>query len=86
MAGLEACATQMIPERSLIMTSRATIGECAIDLIPTSTNQGFKNIIPVSDVDVEFLYHLMTTQQARLSRLSSGSTFLEVGAKQLGTE
>ncbi len=66
------------------MTSRATIGECAINLVPMATNQGFKNIVPFDDVDVEFLYYMMTTQKAGLIALCGGSTFLEIGKKQLG--
>ena len=65
------------------MTSRATIGECAINLIPVTTNQGFKNIVPFAEIDVEFLYYLMTTQKTGLVTLCAGSTFLEIGKKQL---
>jgi type I restriction enzyme S subunit len=65
------------------MTSRATIGECAINLIPMTTNQGFKNIVPFATVDVEFLYYKMTTQKNGLIALCGGSTFLEIGKKQL---
>ena len=65
------------------MTSRATIGECAINLVAMTTNQGFKNIVPFPEIDVEFLYYLMTTQKAGLISLCGGSTFLEIGKKQL---
>lgn len=67
------------------MTSRATIGECAINVVAMTTNQGFKNIVPFPEIDVEFLYYLMTTQKAGLMSLCGGSTFLEIGKKQLGT-
>jgi len=82
-AGLKASSAEIIPPRSLIMTSRATIGECAINLIPVTTNQGFKNIVPFADIDVGFLYYMMTTQRAGLLALCGGSTFLEIGKKQL---
>lgn len=64
------------------MTSRATIGECAINRVPMATNQGFKNLIPTA-VDNEFLYYMMTMQKDRLISLCTGSTFLEIGKKQL---
>jgi len=83
-AGLKASSAEIIPPRSLIMTSRATIGECAINLVALTTNQGFKNIVPFPEIDVEFLYYLMTTQKAGLISLCGGSTFLEIGKKQLG--
>ena len=34
--------------------------------------------------DVEFLYYLITTQTSNLASLCGGSTFLEIGKKQLG--
>ena len=80
--GLRCSSAEVIPSNSIIMTSRATIGECAINTVPMTTNQGFKNLIP-STTDCEFLYYLMTTQKERLIQLCGGSTFLEVGKKQL---
>lgn len=80
--GLQVSSAEVIPPNSIIMTSRATIGECAINTIPMTTNQGFKNLIP-SKVDSEFLYYLMTTQKHRLIQLCAGSTFLEIGKSQL---
>ena len=65
------------------MTSRATIGECAINQVPLSTNQGFKNFIPFVSVDVEFLYYLLITKKQDFISLCGGSTFLEIGKKQL---
>lgn len=67
------------------MTSRATIGECAINTVPLATNQGFKNLVPFEGMDCEFLYYLLTTQKDRLLRLCSGSTFPEIGKAQLST-
>jgi len=81
-AGLRASSAEVIPPNSIIMTSRATIGECAINTVPMTTNQGFKNLIPLK-ADPEFLYYLMTTQKDRLKQLCGGSTFLEIGKKQL---
>jgi type I restriction enzyme S subunit len=84
-AGLRLSSAETVPIFSVIMTSRATIGECAINTVPMTTNQGFKNLVPKDDVDCEFLYYLMTTQKARLTALCAGSTFLEIGKKQLSS-
>lgn len=81
--GLKASAAELIPPNSIVMTSRATIGECAINSCEVATNQGFKNLIPHPDTDVEFLYYLMTTQKMALTNLCGGSTFLEIGKTQL---
>jgi type I restriction enzyme S subunit len=82
-SGLQASSAEIIPPQSLIMTTRATIGECAINTLPMTTNQGFKNIVPSPVVGTEFLYYLMSTQKQRLISLCGGSTFLEIGKKEL---
>ena len=81
--GLKASSAEIIPTHSIVMTSRATIGECAINTVPMTTNQGFKNFVPFDSVDAEFLYYLLTTQRAGFIGLCSGSTFLEIGKTQL---
>ena len=81
--GLKASSAEMIPAHSVVMTSRATIGECAINAVPVSTNQGFKNFVPFATTDVDFLYYLLTTQKQGFISLCGGSTFLEIGKTQL---
>jgi type I restriction enzyme S subunit len=81
--GLKSSSAEMIPAHSIVMTSRATIGECAINTVPVSTNQGFKNFVPFMTTDVDFLYYLLTTQKQGFISLCGGSTFLEIGKTQL---
>ena len=81
--GLNVSPAEIIPRNSIVMTSRATIGECAINTVPLSTNQGFKNFVPNDSVDGEFLYYLLTTQKQGFISLCAGSTFLEIGKIQL---
>lgn len=81
--GLQNCSAELIPSKSIVMTTRATIGECAINQFPVATNQGFKSFIPSKGVDEEFLYYLLLTKKQDFIALSSGSTFLEISKKQL---
>ena len=81
--GLSSSAAELLPARSVVMTSRATIGECAINTVPLCTNQGFKNFIPFETTDVDFLYYLLTTQTQGFISVCGGSTFLEIGKRQL---
>ena len=81
--GLKASSAEVIPANSVVMTSRATIGECAINLVPMTTNQGFKNFVPFETVDADYLYYLLLTQRQGFIALCSGSTFLEIGKAQL---
>lgn len=81
--GLKASSADLIPANSVVMTSRATIGECAINTVPVTTNQGFKNFLPFDDTDGEFLYYLLQTKKQDFISLCGGSTFLEIGKTQL---
>ena len=81
--GLASSSAELIPPGSIVMTSRATIGVCAINVVPLSTNQGFKNFVPFECVVGEFLYYLLTVQRQRFLCLCAGSTFLETGKTQL---
>ena len=81
--GLKASSAELIPAHSVVMTSRATIGECAINALPVATNQGFKNFIPFDTMDGEFLYYLLQTKKQDFISLCGGSTFLEIGKTQL---
>ena len=83
--GLKSSSAEIIPAHSIVMTSRATIGECAINRVPVCTNQGFKNFVPFDNFDVEFLYYLLLTQKQDFISLCSGSTFLEIGKTQLAS-
>lgn len=81
--GLASSSAELTPANSIVMTSRATIGECAINQIPLSTNQGLKSFIPNPEIDAEFLYYLLQTKTEDFISLCGGSTFLEIGKKQL---
>ena len=73
----------LLPPRSLLMTTRATIGACAINLVAMATNQGFQNLVPTRNSCVDFLYYLMQHHRRRLERLAAGSTFLEVSKRTI---
>ena len=81
--GLKCSSAEMIPASSIVMTSRATIGECAINKVPVTTNQGFKNFVPFENVDVEFLFYLLLTKKQDFISLCGGSTFLEINKSGL---
>lgn len=81
--GLRSSSAELIPADSIVMTSRATIGECAINRVSVTTNQGFKNFTPYTGFDVDFLYYLLQMQTQPLIALCGGSTFLEISKAQL---
>lgn len=81
--GLKQSSADLIPVGSIILTTRATIGEAAINSKPMATNQGFKNLVPKQRVDNEFLYYLLLTKKPDMLALCAGSTFLEISKSQL---
>ena len=76
--GLKNSSAKLIPKGSLLVCTRATIGEMAITAHEMSTNQGFKNIIPNNGTNIEFVFYLLTYEKHKLVSKASGSTFLEL--------
>ena len=83
--GLACCAAKLLPEGSLLVTTRATIGGVAVSKLPVCTNQGFKNIVLNEMSNVNFYYHLFSIIVPELSRLASGSTFPEINQRNFET-
>lgn len=79
--GLSNSSATMLPIGTILMTSRATLGEAKIARIPCCTNQGFKSLVPKSDVPSEYLYYLLQLFKEKYQKLGIGSTFLEVNKK-----
>jgi type I restriction enzyme, S subunit len=77
-AGLAGSAARLLPIGTVVVTTRATLGETAIATVPLATNQGFKNVVPNKETDSLFAYYLLRTLRPEMIRLSSGTTFLEI--------
>ncbi|MBX9102042.1 restriction endonuclease subunit S [Paeniclostridium sordellii] len=80
LAGLENSSAKILPAGSILFSSRAPIGYIAITANNVTTNQGFKSIIPNSDVDSLFLYYLLKFNKDKIENMGSGTTFKEVSA------
>ena len=52
--------------------------------MPVATNQGFKALVCSDSVDNEFLYYTILTIRNQLLDVATGSTFLEIGKRDLG--
>lgn len=81
--GFKNSAATMLPPRSILLCTRATIGELKISTIQMATNQGFKNVILNKSGSAEFLYYLLQTKKSNMIELAIGSTFLEISKKSL---
>jgi type I restriction enzyme S subunit len=77
-AGFDSCSTAMLPSRSILFSSRAPIGHCAITAYPVCTNQGFKNIIPNERLDPVYGYFALKYMTSAIVAMGRGATFAEI--------
>ncbi|GHR46283.1 hypothetical protein VN0484_03320 [Helicobacter pylori] len=81
--GLKNSSAKLLPIGTILLTSRASIGDCTILKVVATTNQGFQSLIPLEKINNEFLYYLILTLKNKLLKLASGSTFLEVSPNKI---
>ena len=81
--GVEHSSTKVLPERSVIVSSRAPIGYVAINEVPMATNQGCKGFVLGKEIYPEFLYYFLLSSTDLLNKLGTGATFKEVSGKKL---
>lgn len=85
--GIFSSSAKLLPEDSILVSSRATIGRIAITKCETATNQGFKNII-ITDKDkalTKYVAFAITQLIPQMVSLSSGGTFKEISKSNFAT-
>ena len=80
--GLDNSSAKLLPPNTILLSTRATIGECSIARQECCTNQGFQSLI-ANKVTPEFLYYLIQTKKKDLLSKASGSTFAEISANEV---
>ena len=80
--GLNNSSAKLLPPNTILLSSRATIGECSLSLRECATNQGFQSLVS-KKCNADFLYYLIQTKKKDLIRKSCGSTFLEISANEV---
>lgn len=80
-AGLK--QSTLVPENSVLMTSRATIGAAKINRVPMAINQGFAALCVKEGHSAEYLFHLLEILRPTLIRLGAGTTFLETSRREI---
>ena len=75
---LDNSGARRLPPGTVLLTSRATIGETVITTVPMATNQGFANFLCNEGLlNIYLVYYLQAIKDLLIS-LGSGTTFLEV--------
>jgi len=82
-AGLNNSSAKVLPIGTILLTTRATIGDVAILEAEAATNQGFQSLIVNEHNHNYFLYFWLQHHKNELSKKANGSTFLEVSSKEI---
>ena len=78
--GLDKSSAKLIPQGSIVVSTRATIGRIGINRIPLATNQGFKNIVIENPDRVmpEYVALALTKLVPVMEVWATGGTFKEI--------
>ncbi len=84
-AGLKDSSAKILPIDTVIFSSRATIGEVAINKVPLATNQGFKNFICNEDkITCQYLYYLLVSlKEVFEMMIPSGTKYKEINTTDI---
>lgn len=81
--GLKNSSATIMPEGTVLFSSRAPIGYIAIAAGEVTTNQGFKSVVPKSEVGTPFVYFFLKNTLPLIEGMASGSTFKEVSGSTM---
>lgn len=84
-SGVQNSSACILPEGTILLCTRATIGALAIAGRAMATNQGFKNLICKRGIDNVFFAYLLLTLKSEMIRRAIGTTFLEISKSALSS-
>ena len=72
-----------MPAGTVLFSSRAPIGYIAIADGEVTTNQGFKSVVPFSEIGTAFVYCFLKDSLSMIENMASGSTFKEISGSTM---
>lgn len=81
--GLRNSSASIMPEGTVLFSSRAPIGYIAIAAGVVTTNQGFKSVVPKPEIGTPFVYFFLKNTLPVIEGMASGSTFKEVSGSTM---
>ncbi|RGE96091.1 restriction endonuclease subunit S [Catenibacterium sp. AM22-15] len=81
--GLKNSSASIMPEGTVLFSSRAPIGYIAIAAGEVTTNQGFKSVVPKPEIGTPFIYYFLKANLQVIEGMASGSTFKEVSGSTM---
>ena len=83
--GLKNSSASVMPAGTVLFSSRAPIGYIAIADGEVTTNQGFKSVVPNSNIGTAFVYFFLKNALPTIENMASGSTFKEISGSAMRT-
>jgi type I restriction enzyme, S subunit len=84
--GYKNSGTQIAPVSSIVLTTRAPVGNLALAGVPLCTNQGCKVLVPkTAAVNSSYFYYQLLARKNELSSFATGTTFQELGTTELNS-
>ena len=81
--GLQNSSASIMPEGTVLFSSRAPIGYIAIASGEVTTNQGFKSVVPKPEIGTAYVYYFLKHNLPVIEGMASGSTFKEVSGSTM---
>ena len=81
--GLKNSSASVMPEGTVLFSSRAPIGYIAIASGEVTTNQGFKSVVPKPEIGTAYVYYFLKHNLPVIEGMASGSTFKEVSGNTM---
>ena len=80
--GLNSSSAILMPENSIVYSSRAPIGYIAITQNTLCTNQGFKSFVSFDNKFVDYIYYTLIALTDNIKARASGTTFKEISGSE----
>ena len=85
--GLNNSSAKLLPNKTVLVSSRATIGRIAISKTELATNQGFKNVIikDFSKVNERYLACMLVRLVPQMDQMATGGTYKEISRARISS-
>lgn len=83
LTGLQKSSAKILPKGTILLTTRATIGEVSIALEECTTNQGFQSLFMKKGFNNLFLFNWLKVNKYELTKRANGSTFPEISKSEI---
>lgn len=81
--GISKSSAKMLPKGTVLLTTRATLGEMSILQTKATTNQGFQSLVASDEILPEYVYYLQVLIKPWCEKYASGNTFREISKSSL---